>query len=70
MFSFVQAEAITLTVAQAFNIAYEKWQVLCVCVRVCVCVCVCVCACMCVHMCIHVCAMRVSVCMCIYIIPL
>ena len=62
MFSFVQAEAITLTVAQAFNIAYEKWQVLCVCA--------CVCACMCVHMCIHVCAMRVSVCMCIYIIRL
>ena len=28
-----QAEAITLTVAQAFNIAYEKWQV-------CVCLCV------------------------------
>lgn len=27
----VQAEAITLTVAQAFNIAYEKWQV-CMCV--------------------------------------
>lgn len=24
---FYQAEAITLTVAQAFNIAYEKWQV-------------------------------------------
>jgi len=23
----LQAEAITLTVAQAFNIAYEKWQV-------------------------------------------
>ena len=24
---FQQAEAITLTVAQAFNIAYEQWQV-------------------------------------------
>ena len=27
-----QAEAITLTVAQAFNIAFEKWQVCLVCV--------------------------------------